>query len=108
MTDDEWNRKGGALSEVTAQSEYGLTREFILKGIQVGKLEWREASAWGSPFLRVLRSQLERYVCEHFGQAYLESQKSSTELASITKEINSLKRKLKKLESRKSLLLRST
>jgi hypothetical protein len=28
----EWNRKGAALSEVTAEKEYGVTPDFIVKG----------------------------------------------------------------------------
>ena len=40
----EWNRKGAALSDVTAQKEYGVTRDFIVKGIQAGKLEFREGA----------------------------------------------------------------
>jgi hypothetical protein len=34
----EWNRKGAVLSDVTAQKEYGVTRYFIVKGIQVVNL----------------------------------------------------------------------
>ena len=30
----EWNRKGAVLSEVTAQKEYGVTREFVVAGIK--------------------------------------------------------------------------
>jgi hypothetical protein len=52
----EWNRKGAVLSDVTAQKEYGVNRDFIVKGIQAGKLEYREGAVWGNPFLRVLRS----------------------------------------------------
>src|SRR5438270_14027127 len=48
----EWNRKGGTLSDVTAEKEYGVAREFIVKGIQAGKLEYREGSIWGNPYLR--------------------------------------------------------
>ena len=55
----EWNRKGAVLSDVTAQKEYGVTRDFIVKGIQSGKLEYREGSVWGNPYLRILRNQLE-------------------------------------------------
>ncbi len=47
----EWNRKGGTLSDVTAKKEYGVEREFIVKGIQAGKLEYREGSIWGNPYL---------------------------------------------------------
>ena len=57
----EWNRKGAVLSDVTAQKEYGVARDFIMKGIQVGKLEYREGAVWGNPYIRVLRSQLELY-----------------------------------------------
>ena len=51
----EWNRKGAVLSDVTAQKEYGVTRDFIIKGIQVGKLEYREGAVWGNLYVRVLR-----------------------------------------------------
>ncbi len=58
----EWNRKGAVLSDVTAGKEYGVTRDFIAKGIQDGELEYREGSVWGAPYLRILRSQLEPYI----------------------------------------------
>lgn len=38
----EWNRKGSALSDVTAQKEYGVSEDFIVNGIKSGKLEYRE------------------------------------------------------------------
>ena len=71
----EWNRKGAALSDVTAQKEYGVTRDFIVKGVQVGELEFREGTVWGNPYLRVLRSQLERYIVAQLGSEYLLSKK---------------------------------
>jgi hypothetical protein len=33
----EWNQKGATLSDVTAKKEYGVDRNFILKGIRAGK-----------------------------------------------------------------------
>ena len=63
----EWNRKGATLSDVTAQKEYGVTRDFIVQGIQAGKLEYRDGAVWGNPYLRVLRSQLEPYIAEQLG-----------------------------------------
>jgi hypothetical protein len=47
--DGEWTRKGATLSEVTAQTEYGITRDFIISGIRAGKLEFREGAVWGQP-----------------------------------------------------------
>ena len=88
----EWNRKGAVLSDVTAQKEYGVTRDFIMKGIQVGKLEYREGAVWGNPYIRVLRSQLELYIVEELGSEYLVSKKSQTELRTISKEIAALRK----------------
>ena len=100
----EWVRKGAVLSEVTAQKEYGATREFIVKGIQAGKLEFREGAVHGNPYLRLLRSQLEEYVVAEFGPEFLHSKKTKTELRSINKEISVLKNKLADLDERKSVL----
>jgi hypothetical protein len=58
----EWNRKGATLSDVTAKKEYGVDREFIFKGIRAGRLEYREGVMWGNPYLRLLRSQLEKFI----------------------------------------------
>ena len=103
----EWNRKGAVLSDVTAQKEYGVTRDFIVKGIQAGKLEYREGAVWGNPYLRVLRSQLEPYIVEQLGSEYLVSKKSKTELRAINKEIADLREKLAALEARKVTLERA-
>ena len=98
----EWNRKGATLSDVTAQKEYGVSRDFIVKGIRAGKLEYRNGSIWGNPYLKVLRSQLEQYIAEQRGPNQLVAIKSQTELRRIKKEIAALKRKLIALEIRKA------
>jgi hypothetical protein len=98
----EWNRKGATLSDVTARKEYGVSRDFIVQGIRAGKLEYREGSVWGNPYLRVLRSQLERYIVEQLGSNYLVGKTGPTELRKINKEIADLKNKLTALQARKS------
>ena len=103
----EWVRKGAVLSEVTARKEYGVTRDFIVEGIQAGKLEFREGAVWGNPYLRILRSQLELYIAQQFGSEYLVRIKSLSELRTINKEIAVLKKKLSALEARKAALGRS-
>jgi hypothetical protein len=100
----EWNRKGATLSDVTARTEYGVSQEFIVKGIQTGKLEYREGSIWGNPYLRLLRSQLERYIVEELGEDYLVRVKSQTELRRVKKEISDLKKRLDALQNRKKEL----
>ena len=90
----EWNRKGAVLSDVTAHKEYGVTRDFTVKGIQAGKLEYREGAVWGNPYLRVLRSQLELYIAAQLGSEHLSGKKAQTELRAINKEIAESRKKL--------------
>ncbi len=103
----EWNRKGATLSDATAHKEYGVNRDFIVSGIQSGKLEYREGAIWGNPYLRVLRNQLEKYIIEQLGSNYLVSRKSRTELRKINKEIAEMKKKLAELLARKAEIQKS-
>jgi hypothetical protein len=98
----EWTRKGATLSDVTAQKEYGVSRDFIVKGIRAGKLEYREGSIWGNPYLKVLRSQLEQYIVEQLGSKQLAGGKIQAELRKIKKEIAALKKKVTTLQARKA------
>ena len=83
----EWNRKGATLSDKTAKKEYGVSREFIVKGIRAGRLEHRQGSVWGNPYIRILRSQLEQYIAEEHGADRLTSSKTQTDLRKIKKEM---------------------
>jgi hypothetical protein len=100
----EWNRKGATLSDVTAKAEYSVSRDFIVNGIQTGKLEYREGAIWGNPYLRVLRSQLEQYIAETLGEDYLLRVKNQTELRRVKKEIAEIKKKLAGLQERQKEL----
>jgi hypothetical protein len=104
----EWNRKGATLSDVTAKKEYGVDRDFIVEAIRVGKLEYREGSIWGNPYLRVLRSQLERYIAEQLGADRLSSGKNRTELRKIKKEMADLEKRLNELQTRRTELEKET
>ena len=98
----EWTRKGSTLSDVSAQKEYGVDRNFIVKGIKAEKLEYREGSLYGNPWLRILRNQLEQYITEELGTAYLSDMKNRTELRKIKKEVTDLKKRLDVLQARKA------
>ena len=98
----EWNRKGATLSDKTAKKEYGVDRDFIVKGIRAGRLEFREGSVWGNPYIRILRSQLEQYIAEELGDDRLTGSKTQTELRKIEKEIADLTKKLQKLQAQKN------
>lgn len=105
--DGEWNRKGATLSNVTAQKEYGVSYEFIVQGIRSGELEYREGAVWGNPYLRVLRSQLERYIAAQIGSDHLVGKKAQIELHAINKEIAGLRTRLALLAARKVELERA-
>ena len=94
----EWNRKNATLSDLTAKSDYGVDRDFIIKGIETGKLEYRDGTIWGNPYLRILRSQLEEYIAAESGSEYLAQIKNKAELRAVKKQIATAKKKLKVLE----------
>lgn len=100
----EWGRKGATLSDATAQKEFGVSREFILNGIRSGKLEYRQGSIWGNPYLRLLRSQLEHYIAGQLGTTRVATGKSQTELRKIKNEMIALTKRLDELQARKSEL----
>ena len=103
----EWTKKGATLSDATAHKEYGVSRDFIVNGIQSGKLEYREGVIWGNPYLRILKSQLERYITEELGSNYLESRKTKTELRKVNKAIAEVTKKLAELLERKAEIEKS-
>ena len=98
----EWNKKGATLSDVTAQKEYGISSDFIIKGINSGQLEYREGSIWGNPYIRVLRSQLEKYISDQLGNEYLMTVKNKAELRAIKKEMDDLGKRMDALQKRKA------
>lgn len=100
----EWIRKGAVLSDVTAEKDYGVSRKFVVEGIQAGKLEFREGSVSGNTYLRILRSQLEPYITQQLGLEYLVKAKAKAESRVISKEIADLKKRLTALEARKAAL----
>ena len=100
----EWNRKGATLSDITAEKEYGVSQDFIVRGIRAGKLEYREGVIYGNPYFRILRSQLEQYIAKELSKNHLAKKKNQTELRKINKEISTLKKRLAKLNSRKAEL----
>ena len=98
----EWNQKGATLSDVTAKKDYGVDRNFIIEGIEAGRLEYRDGAIWGNPYLRILRRQLEEYITKKLGKQYLEKVKNVAELKKVKREISTLNKKLNELQRRKT------
>ena len=98
----EWSRKGATLSDVTARKEYGVDSDFIVAGINAGRLEYREGAIHGNPYIRVLRSQLEAYIAEQRGDDYLRRWQDNTELREIKREMAQLRKRLDELVARRA------
>lgn len=105
--DSEWRRKGATLSDKTAREEFGLTQDEIVRAIRAGKLQYREGSIYGNPWLRLLRRELEALVKKKHGETYLKDRQAKTELAHINRELRRLKAQIARLEERKSKLIAS-
>ena len=103
--DSKWRLKGETLSDKTAQEEFGLSWEEIVRAIRAGKLQYREHSMYGNPWLRLLRREVEALVKETHGANYLKDRHAKTELACINRELKRLKTRIAALEVRKSKLI---
>ena len=102
--DDEWQRKGGTLSDKTAREEFGLTQEEIIQAIRKGQLQYRMNSVYGNPFLRLLRREVEALVEKKHGGSYLRDRQTKAELARINRELKRLRTQIAALEQRKQKL----
>jgi len=104
MNDSEWQRKGATLSNVTARKELGLTDDEIFRAIREGRLRWREGSAHGNPYLRLLRREVEALASRHHGAAYVKDHKAQAELLRIDRELRRLRSLISDLEDRRAKL----
>ena len=103
--DSAWQRKGATLSDKTARKEYGLTQAEIVAAIRAGKLQYRQNSIHGNPFLRLLRHEVEALLEKKHGEGYLHDRQAKTELTAVNRELKKLAKQIVVLEKRKSKLL---
>lgn len=103
--DSLWQRRGATLSDKSARKEYGLSQDEIIEAIRDGRLQYRENSIHGNPFLRLLRHEVEALVERQHGGDYLRGQRARAELAEINSELKKLKRRITALEERKSTIV---
>ena len=103
--ESEWQRKGATLSDKTARKELGLTQDEIVQAIRAGKLQCREGSICGNPWLRLLRREVEVLVETKHGHDCLKDQQAKTELARVNRELKRLKAQVAELEQRKAALI---
>jgi hypothetical protein len=104
--DSAWTTKGATLSHKSAEKEFGLTFDEIVAAIRAGKMQYRENSVYGTPFLRLIRSEVEALVSEKYGRDHLNNKKWKKELADINKTLKQLKADTLSQETRKAELLK--
>ena len=105
MSESQWVKQGGTFSHKNACKEFGLKEEEIIDAMKAGKLQYRQNYAHGNPYFRVLRTEVEALAIELHGNKAAEDQEIKHKLRTLTREINSLKRKLASLEKQKVELL---
>jgi 50S ribosomal subunit-associated GTPase HflX len=105
MTESLWHKPGATLSHKNACKEFGLTEGEIIEALKVGKLQYRQNYAHGNPYFRLLRDEVQSLAIELRGTEGVGDQEVKHKLTKISREINSLKRKLSSLEKQKLELL---
>ena len=105
MSESLWKELGATLSHKNACKEFGLTEDEVFKAMKVGKLQYRQNYAHGNPYFRLLRNEVKSLAQALHGAKGVKEQEVKHKLQKITKEINSLKRKLASLEKQKIELI---
>ncbi len=85
----------------TAEEGYGLTQQEIIEAIRAGTQQFREGSAHGNPWLRLLRHEVESVVEAKHGRSELQIEKRRKELADFDAEARKIKQRLKAVERRR-------
>lgn len=106
MSEANWTEEGATLSHKNACKEFGLTEQEIIEAMRQGKLQYRENYAHGNPYCRVLRAEVLALIEETYGSHYVEEQKLKHQLSTVTREINSHKRKLTSLEKQRAEIIK--
>jgi len=105
IADEEWGRKGATLSDKTARREFGLTQDEILAAIDAGLLQYRVSSIHGSPWLRLLRRELEDLIAGTYNDREHRQRQAKAELARVSRELKQVRAQLAALEHRRAELL---
>jgi DNA mismatch repair ATPase MutS len=100
-----WGKQGATLSHKNACKEFGLTEDEVIEALKRGRLQYRQNSAHGNPYFRLLRVEVKSLAQELHGSKYVEEHEVKHNIRKINKEINSLKRKLASLEKQKFELI---
>lgn len=105
MTQALWTQKGESLSHINASREFGLEESEIIEAIRVGKLQYKVNYVHGNPYYKLLRREVKALAVDLRGESHFRKQEIEYQIKTITKEINSCRRKLKAFEREKGALM---
>jgi hypothetical protein len=105
MPESPWRKAGATLNHKNACKECGLTEAGVIAAMRAGTRQYRQNSAHGNPYFRLLRSEVESLVLEIRGGKDKEAQKINHQLQESDTEIRSIRRRLASLERQKFELL---
>lgn len=105
MTQALWTQKGESLSHKNASKEYGLEESEIIEAIRAGKLQYKINYVHGNPYYKLLRKEVKALAVDLRGESHFKKQEIEYQIKTITKEINSCKRKFKAFEREKEALI---
>jgi hypothetical protein len=105
VTQALWTQKGESLSHINASREFGLEESEIIEAIRVGKLQYKVNYVHGNPYYKLLRREVKALAVDLRGESHLRKQEIEYQIKTITKEINSCRRKLKAFERERGALM---
>ncbi len=105
MTQALWTQKGESLSHKNASREFGLEESEIIEAIRAGKLQYKINYVHGNPYYKLLRKEVKALAIDLRGESHFRKQEIEYQIKTITKEINSCRRKLKAFEKEKEALI---
>ena len=101
MVDTNWSLPGATISDKTARDDYGLAQAEIVQAIRDGKLQYREMSMHGNPWLRLLRAEVELLVLETHGPGFLKSRLLKCDLADVESKLRKAKAQMTSLTKKR-------
>jgi len=67
MPESDWTKKGGTLSHKNACKEFELTEDEVFSAMKLSKLQYRQNSAHGNPYFKLLRVEVVSLALELHG-----------------------------------------
>ena len=102
---EDWRRKGATLSDKTARKEFGLTQEEIEAAIDAGQLQYRVGVVHGTPWLRLLRRELETLMETTYNDRDHRYRRAKAELSRVERDLKRLRAEAAALEEHRTKLL---